>query len=434
MKTARQYGINNSRLANGLPLLTISNFDSEAVTLMLLVRAGAVSDVKQFSGTAHFLEHMFFKGSSKYPTSLELAMATELLGGITNAFTSYEYTGYYLKIPTKNLIKAMELFSDIIYNPRITQEELTKERGVISEEIKMYDDLPQEKIRDVFNSKLFSQDPLGRNIAGTLSSISNIDEEVLTTFRLENYTPDNMMLIVSGDIDKRSVLDLAQKTFGNKQSQSRKQKNKSEKQTAKTNRRITEKYFHIEKKTEQAHLVMGGFAVERNHPLEFPLKLGMTILADGFGSKLFQELREKQGIAYYLGGGVGMFTNTGKYIIKAGISVDKLELGINSIINAMREILDGKFSDKDLLRAKNYYTASIIENIETGEDKAGWFGINTLLDNRIKTPRGQIEEIENVSRDLLIKSWQEIISNDNLMIGAISGNKLDLSSSNAITL
>lgn len=434
MKNARQYKIDKSKLVNDLSLLTISNFDSEAVTLMLLVRAGSTSDIERFSGTAHFLEHMFFKGAGEYSTSLELAMAIELLGGMTNAFTSYEYTGYYLKVPVQNLNKAMELFSDIICRPKITQAELIKERGVILEEIRMYEDLPQERVKDMFNSKLFPQKPLGRNIAGTLQSIENIDENILTTFRQENYTPENMILVVSGDIDKKKVFELAQATFGTKLERVKTQVNKIKTQDTEIQRKVGEKYFHITRKTEQAHLVMGGFAMERNHQLEYPFKLGMTILADGFGSKLFQELREKQGIAYYLGGGVATFKDTGKYIIKAGISVDKLELGIGSIITAIREVLEGKFTTKDLLRAKNYYTASIIENIETGEDKAGWFGINTLLDHKILTPRERIAVIEDVSKDLLIKSWQEIISNNNLMIGVISKNKLDLSMSNAIVI
>lgn len=430
MKTARQYEINKSKLTNNLPLLTINNFDSEAVTLMLLVRAGSTADKQQYCGTAHFLEHMFFKGCSKYPSSLELAMATELLGGITNAFTSYEYTGYYLKVPTKNIAKAMELFADIIYHPKIVQEELLKEKGVIAEEIKMYDDLPQEKVKDVFNSKLFANNALGKNIAGTLSSIAEIDENILMEFRSQNYTFDNMLLIVSGDVDRDYLAKLAQDWFGSEQNSN----SQTEQERADVSQKVGEKYFQITKKTEQAHLVIGGFALPRNHLLEFPLKLGMTILTDGFGSKLFQELREKHGIAYYLGGGVASYSDTGKYMIKAGISTDKLELGITSIINAMREMLDGKFSERDLLRAKNYYTASIIENIETGEDKAGWFGINTLLGSRILTPAEQIAEIESITRDLLIKSWQEIVTNDNLMIGVISENKLDLSSSNAIVL
>lgn len=431
MKTARQYATHISKLSNGLPLLTINNFDSEAVTLMLLVKAGSTADQAQHSGTAHFLEHMFFKGSGKYPTSLELAMETELLGGITNAFTSYEYTGYYLKIPTKNITQAMELFADVIYRPKIEQEELLKEKGVISEEIRMYDDLPQEKVKDTFNTKLFAENPLGRNIAGTLPSISGIDKEVLIEFRSKNYTFDNMLLVVSGDADRKYLEDLAQNWFGQEEGFRAKPLHKK---TNSSPRKVGEKYFQLTKKTEQAHVVMGGFSLPRNHLYEYPLKLGMTILADGFGSKLFQDLREKHGIAYYLGGGVAMYSDTGKYMIKAGISVDKLELGITSIINAMREILSGDFSDRDLLRAKNYYTASIIENIETGEDKAGWFGLNTLLDNRILTPSDQIAEVESVTKDLLIKAWQEVVTNDNLMIGVISENKLDLSSSNAIIL
>ncbi len=423
MRTASKYEVNNSRLSNGLPLLTINNFDSQSVTILLLVRSGSTADKPGFSGSAHFLEHMFFKGSRKYPSSIELAMEIELLGGITNAFTSYEYTGYYLKIPAKNLEKALYLFSDVIYNPRFSGEELIKERGVIAEEIKMYDDYPSEKIKDEFEKRLFKGNAFGRNIAGSLESIAKIDEKILRDFLKQNYTLDNMMLVISGDIDTDTFQKLAEKAFGENQ-------NNNKKITIPSNKlpnEIDNKYFHIERKTGQAHLVLGGFAVERNNKDEYPFKLAMTILADGFGSKLFQELREKQGIAYYLGGGVSSYTNTGKYSIKAGISVDKLQVGILSILSSMKEISNGEFSDKDLQRAKSYFTAEILDNIETAEDKAVWYGLNSLLRNKLISPEEKIAEIDSITKDQLCTTWNKIVSNDNLILGVISENSLDFS-------
>lgn len=423
MKTAKKYEVNKTDLSNGLPLLTIKDIYSQSVTIMLLVKAGSTSDIPLYSGTAHFLEHMFFKGTKSYPSSLELAMEIEMLGGMTNAFTSYEYTGYYLKVPLKNLEKAMHLFSDVIFNPRLSPEELDKERGVIAEEIRMYDDYPPEKIKDEFESRLFKGSALGRSIAGSLTSIKQIDDKVLKQFRLDNYTLDNMLLVVSGAVDTSSLEGIAEETFGQNKNELRKPEALSENITQK----IQHKYFHVKRQTGQAHLILGGFGVGRNHKDEYPLRLAMTILADGFGSKLFQELREKQGISYYLGGGVSSYASVGKYTIKAGVAVEKLQTGITSILNCMKEISDGEFSEKDLRRAKTYYTAEILENVETGEDKAGWFGLNTLLGNRLVSPEDKIAEIEGVSKDQLISAWQKMATDDNLMVGVISENSLDFS-------
>lgn len=430
MKTSRYYTVHKQKLGNSLPLLSINGFDSEAVTIMLLVRAGSINDEKPYLGAAHFLEHIFFKGTKNYPTSMKLAMATELLGGVSNAFTSYEYTGFYLKVPTKNFSKAIELFADVIFNPNFVVEDIEKERGVIAEEIKMYEDLPQNIISDEFNLRLFQDSPLGQNIAGTLSSIKKIDLETLIKFRLKNYRAENMLLVISGDIDKNLMVEQAQKYFGKVHLNTNKVKGK----VVESPTKVKSKYFHIIKKTEQAHLVIGGVGLKRNSLSEYPFQLGMTILANGFGSKLFQELRERYGIAYYVRGGMASYSETGKYVIKAGVSTNKVELGVRTIINAIKDVTEGKFTNKELLRAKNYYLTSIIESLETGEDKAGWFGLGTLLERKLLAPKDQIERVEAITKEQLVKSWQSVVRKDNLMIGVLSENNINLNTKDVFSL
>ena len=412
------YSVSSFNLSNGLPISVINDTSIQSVTIMLLVGSGSRHEIPKFSGTAHFLEHMFFKGTKNYPSSNELAMAMEMLGGLSNAFTSYDYTGYYIKVPLKNFSKAVELLADIIINPIFRDAEFEKERGVIEEEIRMYDDLPYEKVKDEFNTTLFPNHPLGRNIAGTMQSLKEISINTLENFKSHKYYPGNMHLVIAGDLEEKGAVSTAEKYFAHVVD-SRIEK-KAETITVEGIAKINTNHLHIKKKTEQSHVVIGGYSYERNHTLEYPLKVGMTILSEGFGSRLFQKLREKFGIAYYISGAVVCYEDIGKYYIRAGIANNSTQKGVNEIIKSYKDLAEGEFSLRELERAKNYQISSILDNVETGEDKAGWYGISKILKKKHKTPLEQISEIENISKSDVINSWQGIISDSNILVAIIS--------------
>jgi predicted Zn-dependent peptidase len=381
----------------------------------MLVKVGSRHDPETIAGTAHFLEHMFFKGTEEFPTSGKLAMEIEMLGGVTNAFTSYEYTGYYIKVPKKSYKRAIQILAQVMVTPVFKEEELQKEKGVISEEIKMYNDLPHEIVKDVFNSTLFPNHPLGEDIAGTVETVNIITIAAINDFRNNYYVSENMLLMVSGDVDEDSVENITNDAF----------RGLRKAPVAGTinlfkGREIVQKFKHISKNSEQAHVVIGGLSHQRNHEHEFPLKLGMYILTEGFGSILFQKLREDLGIAYYVGGGIGTFTDVGKYVVNAGLAMDKVELGVKAILEGLASIGDGIFSDMDLIRAKNYYIASITEEVETAEDKASWYGMNLLFDRKHLHASEVIDEIEGIERELLIEAWKGIIYKDNMLVTVLS--------------
>lgn len=412
------YSVNKSKLSNHLPVTLISGINVQSVTIMLLVGAGSRHESEEVSGTAHFLEHMFFKGSSMHPTSNKLAMAMEMLGGLSNAFTSYDYTGYYIKVPLKNFEKAVELIADIIINPIFREEEFNKEKGVIEEEIRMYDDLPSEKIKDEFNRVLFLDYPLGRNIAGTVQTLANINIQTISGFKDDKYFPKNMQLVIAGDLTEKYALQTAEKYFAQL-----KDKKKNENQILTSGEvfgDLSTKHLHIKKKTEQSHVVIGGISYKRNHSFEYPMKIGMTLLSDGFGSRLFQTLREKYGIAYYIGGGVATYEEVGKFYVRAGIANNSTQKGIDEIINSFKALSSGSFTQEELDRAKNYHISSILDNIETGEDKAGWYGISSILNKKHKTPDEQIKEIELINRGDVIEAWEGVAKDNNILVAIIS--------------
>lgn len=412
------YFVKDYKLSNNLPYTFINGLDVQSVTIMLLVAIGSRHEDEKFSGTAHFLEHMFFKGSSMHPTSNKLAMAMEMLGGLSNAFTSYDYTGYYIKVPLKNFEKAVELIADIIINPIFRKEEFEKEKGVIEEEIRMYDDLPSEKIKDEFNKSLFVNHPLGRNIAGTTHTLANIVVETISDFKANHYLPKNMQLIIAGTLNEDFALQIAEKYFA--QLKDNKIQEKAIADSISRFGDLSTKHLHIKKKTEQSHVVVGGISYERNHPLEYPMKIGMTLLSDGFGSRLFQNLREKHGIAYYIGGGVATYEDVGKFYVRAGIANSSTQKGIDEVINSFKDLSSGSFSQDELDRAKNYHISSILDNIETGEDKSGWYGISKILNKKHKTPDQQLREIELITKEDIIQAWEGVIRDSNILVAIIS--------------
>lgn len=413
-----KYSVSEIRLSNNLPLMLINGFDVPSVTIMLLVGIGSRHESDELSGTAHFLEHMFFKGSPMYPSSNKLAMAMEMLGGLSNAFTSYDYTGYYIKVPFKNFEKAIELLADIIINPIFKKVEFDKEKGVIEEEIKMYDDLPYEKIKDEFNQSIFANHPLGRNIAGTLKTLENISVETITDFKDSYYTPDNMRLIIAGDMTEKQAIHSAEKCFA--RMVDKKNYRNSNSPLDDGMRVFPTNHIHIKKKTEQSHVVIGGISYERNHKLEYPLKVGMTLLSDGFGSRLFQNLREKHGISYYISGGVATFEDLGKFYIRAGIANNSTQKGVDEMLSAYKDLANGDFAQDELDRAKNYYISTILNGIETGEDKAGWFGIASILNKRHKTPELQVKEIESITKEDVVQAWKGVVRDNNILVAILS--------------
>lgn len=416
MKYPAKDSTHEVRLSNGLPVCVVNVVGSHTVTVMLLVKAGSLYDLPEKSGTAHFLEHMFFKGTKLYPSSNDLAMEIEMMGGFTNAFTSYEYTGYYIKVPRKNVLKAVQLLAQVITEPIFDEKEIQKEKGVIREEIRMYNDLPSEIVKDEFNKTLFQDDPLGKSITGSSESIATIDRNVIKRYEEEYYHSNNMMLVVSGDVDMRRILGEIETSF----SKVREKKSISRRILFKPSLLRDTRIKHIAKDSEQAHIVIGGYAFPRNSEFEYPFKLGMNILTDGFGSKLFQSLRENLGIAYYVGGGVATFSNVGKYIISAGLASEKVEEGINAILMGMRELLDGNIEQKEFIRAKNYYIASLMEEFETAEDQAGWYGLSFLFKKKYRKPEELTEKIENIQLEDVIASWQKLLSQNKPIITVLS--------------
>jgi len=408
--------ISNFNLDNGINCLAIHDNDCPSVTTTILVKTGSRYETVHESGIAHLIEHMIFKGTKLRGNSKIIANDIELMGGHMNAFTSQEYTGFYLKAPKQNFLKVLDVLSDIFKNSIFPEGELIKEKSVIYEEIKMYEDMPMEKVNDQFLEKLFINHPLGRNIAGTKESLEKISRQDCLDFIDKYYSNKNIVIVVAGGFSFDGLQKSLNELF-------RGEDNKKEIsfQIAKT-RQLDNEYFEFNKKIEQSHIVMGGFLGPRKIETRISLLLGDIILSGGFGSKLFQRIREDLGLAYYIGLNINQFKDIGYYSINMGVDPSKKQLAIDNVNIEINKFLKGEVEPIELERAKNYLIGNLSTNLETSEELASWYGIRFLLDGEIQYLEDFIKRVDKTGLDDILSIWTQYLKPENSLTVCLTGN------------
>jgi len=391
----------------GLKVLTVP-LKTPSVTIMVLVKTGSRNEIDSQAGLAHFVEHMFFKGTKNMPSSKDIGLAIENIGGTSNAFTSYEYTGYYIKIPKINYNKAIEILGDMLINSIYSPEEIVKESGVIVEEINMYEDMPMHKVQRIFQEKLFKDNALGRDIAGSIKTVKSFKKKHFVDFRNKYYQAKNLLVVVAGDVDKKNVIDKINSSFVFLNDQFEESKLSAKKSSLNNVLEV------ISDKNIQSHIVLGGFANKKMHADRYALRVTSTILSGGFGSLLFQEIREKLGLAYYVRFSFSSFSDIGKYSLSMGVDTERYEQAISGVIDVLNRIKKGDFSDIDINRSKNYLLGHYTTGLEASDDIALFYGLQKLLTNEIESIGKISKEILSVTKDDIIKSFSKIFVKNNI--------------------
>jgi predicted Zn-dependent peptidase len=281
-------------MPSGLRVVTVPMPGLESVTLTIWVKTGSRNEDKKVGGISHFLEHMVFKGSPKRPTAKDISQAVDAIGGEFNAATSKDWTNFYIKAAKENLETAMDVLSDMVLNPLMKSDEIEREKGTIIQEIRMYEDTPMMHIGEIFEGLIFSGNPLGRDTAGTETSVKGIQRNDFVSYRKMHYYPENMLVTVAGGINESAVLKLVEKYFVSV---------KPFKGTTFKNQEFinkqTKAQFKLQtKKSEQAHLILGFTGEGRGYPERFAQSILSVILGGGMSSRLFIEVRERRGLAY----------------------------------------------------------------------------------------------------------------------------------------
>ncbi|MDD4762072.1 MAG: pitrilysin family protein [Candidatus Pacebacteria bacterium] len=379
------------RLSSGLPVLTAPSDGVESATVMVFAGAGSRYERNQDRGISHFLEHMFFKGGDKYKTTKDVSAAIEGVGGDFNAFTGKEYAGYYVKAAAKHLDLSCDVLSDMLRHARFPQEEIEKERGVIMEEERMYQDTPMYRAGWDFEQLLYGDHPLGWDTIGTEQVIRSVQTADFLRHKEALYTPDNLVLAFAGKVDQTQARSLADKYFTDIAGQ---KKNAFKPFNAFGSDRV---YLRT-KKTEQAHLVLGVPGVGALDKDHFAVKLLAIILGGNMSSRMFLNIREAKGLCYYISTEVDSYLDAGSLSTRAGIDQSRLHEAIALIIHEYDECAKNGITDEELTRAKDYFTGRITLSLEDTEERAHFYGKQQLLYPEVRDIPQYFQEIAKVTK------------------------------------
>jgi len=383
--------LKKTTLKNGLRIITLPQKSTEAVTVLVLVGTGSKYETKETSGISHFLEHMLFKGTSKRPDKLKIAETLDKIGGLYNAFTSEDYTGYFAKTAFTKLDTALDWVSDIYLNSTLPEKEIARERGVITEEINMIYDNPMYWVTLLWNNLLYGDQPAGWDIAGTKESIAAISRKDLSDYMKTQYVASNTIVCVAGKIDN----DLATKQIAKRFSRISTDKFKEKSQ-------VIEKQNSCQsllafKQTDQTHFCLGVRGYNLFSPQKYAQEILGVILGGMMSSRLFMEIRENLGLAYYIKTSVEANPDTGFLVTQAGVDNKKAEKAILAVLKEYKKVSSKKIPLTELKKAKEYLKGRMALILEPSDALASFYGLQDLLENKILTTKEIYAKINEVS-------------------------------------
>lgn len=387
--------------------------NSEASTLLALVGTGSRNENKKINGISHFLEHMYFKGTKKRPKMGQIHTEMDRMGAAHNAFTSKETTGFWIKSSGKDFDKGCDIVSDMLLNPVFKPEEIEKERGVILQEISMYEDEPRRRVWEVLENVILGDQPIGWNIAGTKETVSKISKKDIIDYRDKNYLSENTIIVATGDFEAEDVFKKIEKYFGG----FKKGKNRPAEKAVLPNKETRAKIIY--KDSDQTHLALGIRAYDMFDERRYPLGLLSLIVGGNSSSRLWMEIREKLGLAYYVFSFAEQFLDCGYFGIGSGIPHEKLEAVSKKIIEVLKSIKLKGVSDKELKDAKSYTRGQMALKLETSDEIASFCAGQEIFYDEILQPEEILKKIEKTSKNDILKIANDIFVSDKISMTVI---------------
>ncbi len=405
-------------LKNGLRLITIPVKGTDVITVLVLVKAGSRNEKANIAGISHFAEHVFFKGTKKRPSQIAIASEIDGVGGEMNAFTSKEYTGFYIKVSKKYLKLALDVLADILQNSLFKPQNIEKEKGVIIQEINMYQDTPIQYVQELFEQVLYSGHPLGRDIIGSKDTVANIDNKNLREYLKDLYTAENIIICAAGAIDETKDLTKSIAEYFKFESAER----------VTTFKKIIERQKEPQmafkkQKTEQTHFCLGARGYRTDHPKRYILEVLGVLLGGGMSSRLFEQVREKRGLAYYIKSQIQAYKDCGYLQVQAGVEHKKMTKAISVILKELAKLKSKTISQKELQKAKEFLKGGITLEIEDSFVLAQLIGLQELLKKKTRTPEEIFRQIDKVSAKDIQDVAEELFTNSSLNLAVIGPDK-----------
>lgn len=401
-------------LKNGLRVVLIPMKGTETATVIAMTGTGSRYETEKQNGLAHFLEHMFFKGTKKRPSARAISEELDGVGSVYNAFTSKERTAYYAKVDADYLPKALDVISDIFLNSTLPAKEIEKERGAIIQEIDMYEDIPMRTVGDVFEALIFGADhPLGRTILGPKENIRAFSREDFTKYHRTNYTPENSVVCVAGRFDAKKVFAKIVRDYG-----------KLKKAPAPSYQPLASlqdapRVAIKEKKTDQTQVMLGVPAYPYLHKDEYALDVLTTILGGGMSSRLFMEVREKRGLAYSVHAWTEAYPDTGAFVVQAGVEHAKLEETLTTILCEFKKAAKKLVGKEELAKAKAYIEGTATLRLETSDAVAEHATTSLINLGRIRMLDEYIKGIKKVTPEDVRRVARDILKSEKLNLAII---------------
>ncbi|MCB1195726.1 insulinase family protein [bacterium] len=401
-------------LENGLKIVSYEMPHMNSVSVGIWIGAGGRYETPALSGISHFIEHLVFKGTEKR-SGKEITEAIEGIGGALNAFTGEEYTCYYARVLAEHFAHTFDVLWDMASNVTFSDEHIEKEKPVIKEEIMMYVDLPAQYVHDILSEVLWPGQPLGKMLIGTVDTVDAVTNRQLVEYKERLYTLSNIVVSVAGNIKHDSVVETICQCLSTTCSHYPVPVSDAviEKQSAPEIKLLS-------KDTEQSHIAMGIRAYSRTHPDRYILKVLNTVLGENMSSRLFQEVREKHGLAYSIHSSVERFIDTGAVVISAGTDPKSTEKTIKIILSVLKNLKTELVPKEELDRAKQYTIGQLSLGLEKTMNIMMWLGETLLTQKQVQSIDEILEQITKVSAEDLLRVSNALFTNERLNMSIIS--------------
>ncbi|KKW13023.1 MAG: Peptidase M16 domain protein [Parcubacteria group bacterium GW2011_GWA2_49_9] len=407
-------------LKNGLRLVIVPMKDNPTVTVMVLVEAGSKYEQKKISGISHFLEHMCFKGTTKRPKAVDIVKELDSYGCQYNAFTSQEMTGYYAKSDQRHFGKILDVVSDIYLHSTFPKAELEKEKGVIVEEIRMYQDMPPRHIHDVLMGLLYDGQPAGWDVAGTEETVRSTTRERMLAYRSKHYVSGATTVVVAGNVDEKDVAERVGKAFAEMPS------GKKHPKTAVTEAQKKPAIAMKFKETDQVHLALALRTFDLYHEDMPAMRVASTVLGGSMSSRLFQKMRDELGICYYISAAHETFTDHGFLEITAGVPAKRLTEALSAIMEELRLLKREPVSAEELARVKEYLIGNMHLGLESSDSLAEFYGYQEIVRKPLQLPSAVAEKIRKVTSEDVARVVKKYVVESGLnlaFIGPVKSKK-----------
>ncbi|KJS83234.1 MAG: zinc protease [Peptococcaceae bacterium BICA1-8] len=399
-----------SILKNGIRVVSEHIPYVKSVAVGIWVGAGSRFESEEYSGISHFLEHLFFKGTEKR-SAKDIAESLDSVGGQLNAFTTKEYTCYYAKVLDDHLELALDVLSDMFFNSKFSEKDILKEREVIIEEIKMYEDTPDEIIHDLFSRTIWEDHPLGRPVLGTEETISTFTRDDFLQFIKSHYVPDNIVISLAGKVDHTKIIEVLDKLFGD-----------AIKGTVERYPFPPHNHFQIQnvyRDVGQVQICLGSPGLPQDHPQIYPLYILNSVLGGGLSSRLVQEVREERGLAYSVYSYHSAFSDAGLFTFYAGTRPDNYEQVIQLILKEAFDIANEGITEKELLKTKEQLKGNLYLGLESVGSRMTRIGRSLLSLNRLITPEEVVSNIDLVTLEEVKELAHNIFNREKFTIATI---------------